>query len=136
MKKNIVNKIKRGISTALATIMVMGLLPLRTGISVYAEEEPYVELTNTLTAQDTFAWTEYDHDNYSDRYAPSIPDHIIYDGSNIKMIGYGYYPLKDFLIVNDIENKNSKKTFSFKIKRDSSDWHSIWRAVDFFLIHL
>lgn len=63
MKKNIVNKIKSGISTALAIIMVMGLLPLRTGISVYAEEEPYVELTNTLTAQDTFAWTEYDHDN-------------------------------------------------------------------------
>lgn len=117
--------IKKAISAALAAVMTIGLFPFSTGFEVYAEDDPYVELSQTLTAQDTFAWTEYDHDNYADRYAPSIPDHIVYDGNNIKMIGYGYAALKDFLLINDTENKNSKKTFSFKIKRDGSDWHSM-----------
>lgn len=117
--------IKKAVSAALAAVMTISLFPFSTGFEVYAEDEPYVELSQTLTAQDTFAWTEYDHDNYADRYAPSIPDHIVYDGNNIKMIGYGYAALKDFLLINDTENKNSKKTFSFKIKRDGSDWHSM-----------
>lgn len=117
--------IKKAVSAALAAVMTIGLFPFSTGFEVYAEDDPYVELSQTLTAQDTFAWTEYDHDNYADRYAPSIPDHIVYDGNNIKMIGYGYAALKDFLLINDTENKNSKKTFSFKIKRDGSDWHSM-----------
>lgn len=117
--------IKKIISAALATLMTISLFPFNAGFEVYAEEDPYIELSQTLTAQDTFAWTEYDHDNFTDRYAPSIPDHIIYDGDNIKMIGYGYSAFKDFLLINDTENKNSKKTFTFKIKRDSSDWHSM-----------
>ncbi len=117
--------IKKAVSAALAAVMTIGLFPFSVDFEVYAEEDPYVELSQTLTAQDTFAWTEYDHDNYADRYAPSIPDHIIYDGDNIKMVGYGYYAFKDFLLINDTENKNSKKTFSFKIKRDGSDWHSM-----------
>lgn len=117
--------IKKAVSAALAAVMTISLFPFSTGFEVYAEDDPYVELSQTLTAQDTFAWTEYDHDNYADRYAPSIPDHIVYDGNNIKMIGYGYAALKDFLLINDTENKNSKKTFSFKIKRDGSDWHSM-----------
>lgn len=125
MKKTLKMGAKKAVSAALATVMTIGLFPFSAGFDVYAEDDPYIELSQTLTAQDTFAWTEYDHDNYSDWYAPSIPDHIIYDGDNIKMIGYGYAALKDFLLINDTENKNSKKTFSFKIKRDGSDWHSM-----------
>lgn len=125
MKRAFSQSLKKSVSAILATVMTISLFPFSTGIEVYAEDDPYVELSQTLTAQDTFAWTEYDHDNYADRYAPSIPDHIVYDGNNIKMIGYGYAALKDFLLINDTENKNSKKTFSFKIKRDGSDWHSM-----------
>ena len=118
-------KLKKIISGILAAALVISIFPFQTSIDVYAEEDPYVELTNTLTAQDTFAWTEYDHDNFTDRYAPSIPDHIIYDGRNIKMVGYGYSKYKDFLLINDTENKNSKKTFTFNIQRDGTDWHSM-----------
>ena len=113
--------IKKAVSAALATVMAIGLFPFSAGFEVYAEEDPYVELSQTLTAQDTFAWTEYDHDNFTDKYAPSIPDHIIYDGDNIKMVGYGYSAFKDFLLINDTENKNSKKTFTFSIQRDSNN---------------
>ena len=119
------NLTKKILSATLATVMTISLFPIKTYINVYADEDPYIELSQTLTAKDTFAWTEYDHDNFTDRYAPSIPDHIIYDGDNIKMVGYGYSAFKDFLLINDTENKNSKKTFSFKIKRDGSDWHSM-----------
>lgn len=125
MKKAFSKRLKKSVSAILATVMTIGLFPFSAGFEVYAEDDPYVELSQTLTAQDTFAWTEYDHDNFTDRYAPSIPDHIIYDGDNIKMVGYGYSAFKDFLLINDTENKNSKKTFSFKIKRDGSDWHSM-----------
>jgi len=117
--------LKKILSSILAAAMVVGLFSFENNATIYAEEDPYVELTNTLTAQDTFAWTEYDHDNFKDTYAPSIPDHIIYDGNNIKMVGYGYSKYKDFLLVNDIENKNSKKTFTFNIQRDGTDWHSM-----------
>ncbi len=117
--------IKKALSAALAAVMTIGLFPFSAGFEVYAEDDPYVELSQTLTAQDTFAWTEYDHDNFKDRYASSIPDHIIYDEDNIKMVGYGYSAFKDFLLINDTENKNSKKTFSFGIKRDGTDWHSM-----------
>ncbi len=117
--------IKKALSAALAAVMTVSLFPFSAGFEVYAEDDPYVELSQTLTAQDTFAWTEYDHDNFKDRYAPSIPDHIIYDEDNIKMVGYGYSAFKDFLLINDTENKNSKKTFSFGIKRDGTDWHSM-----------
>ena len=125
MKRAFSKSLKKSVSAILATVMTISLFPFSTGFEVYAEDDPYVELSQTLTAQDTFAWTEYDHDNFTDRYAPSIPDHIIYDGDNIKMVGYGYSAFKDFLLINDTENKNSKKTFSFKIKRDGSDWHSM-----------
>lgn len=125
MDKSLKMGFKRVVSVLLAVTLTVSLFSVKVPIEIYAEDDPYVELSQTLTAQDTFAWTEYDHDNFRDSYAPSIPDHIIYDGDNIKMIGYGYSAFKDFLLINDTENKNSKKTFSFKIKRDGSDWHSM-----------
>lgn len=80
--------------------------------------------TSYLSAQDTFAWTEYDHINYTDRYCSSIPRHIIYDGNDIIMKGYGWAPLKDFLLVQD--DKPSSKIFEFDIQRDNSnDWHTL-----------
>ncbi len=79
--------------------------------------------TSSLSAKDSFAWTEYDHYNYRDSYLPTLEKHIIYDGSNIQMLGYGRAALKDFLLVND-ENE-SQKIFTFDIKRDSTDWHSM-----------
>ena len=129
MKKTISNKMKKVISTALAAVMTISLFPLKTGINAYAEEDPYVELTNTLTAQDTFAWTEYDHDNYTDSYLGFMSDHIIYDGNNIQMVGYGVSPFKDFLFVDNDNEVNEytdlKQTFTFDIQRDSTSWHSM-----------
>lgn len=87
------------------------------------EPDVYLEISNTITAQDTFSWTEYDHIDYKDTYVASIPKHIIYDGNNIKMLGYGVSPLKDFLLVED--ESNSRKIFNFDIQRDGSDWHSM-----------
>lgn len=78
--------------------------------------------TSYLTAQDTFAWNEYDHSNY-DVQSP-YTKHIIYDGDNIKMTGYRYVPYKDFLLVPD--NNNSQKIFTFDIQRDNTDWHSMY----------
>lgn len=78
--------------------------------------------TSYLTAQDTFAWNEYDHPNY-DVQSP-YTKHIIYDGDNIKMTGYRYVPYKDFLLVPD--NNNSQKIFTFDIQRDNTDWHSMY----------
>jgi hypothetical protein len=87
----------------------------------------YLEITNTITAQDTFAWTEYDHLNYQEPYSYysqyNLPKHISSDGNNIKMTGYCYDPLKDFLFIED--EGNSRKTFEFDIQRDSTDWHSM-----------
>lgn len=129
MKKTIINKMKKVISTALAVVMIISLFPLKTGMNAYAEEDPYVELTNTLTAQDTFAWTEYDHDDYTDRYLGFMSDHIIYDGNNIQMVGYGVSPFKDFLFVDNHNEVNEytdlKQTFTFDIQRDSTSWHSM-----------
>lgn len=79
--------------------------------------------TSALTAQDTFAWTEYDHYNYVDRYLPTLDKHIIYDGKDIKMVGYSYAALKDFLYVED--NDSSRKIFEFDLQRDADDWHSM-----------
>ncbi|MEE0265034.1 MAG: RHS repeat-associated core domain-containing protein, partial [Acutalibacteraceae bacterium] len=79
--------------------------------------------TSTLTAQDTFAWTEYDHINYIDRYVPSIEKHILYEENNIKMMGYGYAPLTDFLFVDD--NDESQKILSFDMRRDQNNWHTM-----------
>lgn len=84
--------------------------------------------TSYLTAQDTFAWNEYDHPNY-DVQSP-YTKHIIYEEDNIKMTGYQYVPYKDFLLVPD--NNNSQKLFTFDIQRDNTDWHSMYGG-DFYL---
>ena len=103
-------------------------LSVVTTINTFAEESEetpvlYLEVSNTLTAQDTFAWDEYDHYNYYDRYTTSLDKHISYIGDNIKMTGYGSVPYKDFLLVED--DNNSKKVLEFDIQRDRNNWHSM-----------
>ena len=79
--------------------------------------------TSTLTAQDTFAWKEYDHYNYRDRYLPAMEKHILYEGDDIRMMGYSQMPIKDFLYVAD--DNPGQKTFEFDLQRDQTDWHSM-----------
>lgn len=80
--------------------------------------------TSYLSAKDTFAWNEYDHINYRDSYVASIPKHIIYNENSISMLGYGYAPMKDFLLVPD--NNTSQKILEFDLQRDqSNDWHTL-----------
>ena len=79
--------------------------------------------TTALTAKDEFAWEEYDHYNYADRYLPTLPKHIIYEGNNIKMIGYSVAALNDFLYIAD--ESPSQKILSFDLQRDTTNWHSM-----------
>lgn len=123
---NINNKcVKKAITAVLTFAMAVSVFTAA-AISTYAEEEApvlYLEVSNTLTAQDTFAWDEYDHYNYYDRYTTSLDKHISYIGDNIKMTGYGSVPYKDFLLVED--DNNSKKVLEFDIQRDNNNWHSM-----------
>ena len=57
--------------------------------------------TSAFRAQDTFAWKEFDHYNYNDRWLPTQEKHIIYDGSDIRMEGYSQKAMRDFLYVED-----------------------------------
>nr|MCR5235239.1 cellulose binding domain-containing protein [Lachnospiraceae bacterium] len=79
--------------------------------------------TMYLNAQSSFAWEEFDHINFKDRYVKDYPKHIQYDGDDIQMIGYGYSAFKDFLYVAC--DDPGKKTFEFDIQRSREDWHSI-----------
>ncbi|MDE5781318.1 MAG: hypothetical protein K2I03_07535, partial [Lachnospiraceae bacterium] len=79
--------------------------------------------TSALTAQDTFAWTEYDHYDYNDSYVQKLPKHIIYDGKDIKMVGYFGAPFKDFLYIDGEDS--SRKVFEFDLQRDYNNWHSM-----------
>ena len=79
--------------------------------------------TSALTAQDTFAWTEYDHYNYQDMHLPTMEKHILYEGNDIKMMGYSQSAVKDFLFVDDKDD--SVKVFEFDLQRDGTDWHSM-----------
>lgn len=79
--------------------------------------------TSTLTAKDTFAWDEYDHYNYKDRYLPTLEQHILYEEDSIKMVGYSCDPLRDWLFVDD--GINAKRVLSFDMVRDKTDWHSM-----------
>ncbi|WP_455718223.1 hypothetical protein [Anaerosporobacter sp.] len=79
--------------------------------------------TSTLTAEDQFAWKEYDHYNYKDQHLPTLAKHIIYNKTDIKMLGYSVAPLKDFLYVAD--DNAGQKIFEFDIQRDATDWHSM-----------
>jgi len=65
--------------------------------------------TSVLTAQDTFAWKEYDHYDYPDLYNYIMEKHIIYNGTDITMMGYRSPAMKDFLYVAD--DDSSKKIF-------------------------
>lgn len=80
---NINNKcVKKAITAVLTFAMAVSVFTAA-AISTYAEEEApvlYLEVSNTLTAQDTFAWDEYDHYNYYDRYTTSLDKHISYIG--------------------------------------------------------
>lgn len=79
--------------------------------------------TSALTATDTFAWSEYDHYNYKDKYLPTLEKHIIYEGKDIQMLGYSERACRDFLYIAD--NSSDKKIFEFDLQRDSTDWHSM-----------
>ncbi len=79
--------------------------------------------TTTLTAKDKFAWEEYDHYNYADRYLPTLDKHITFTDDSIKMVGYSYAPLRDWLYVND--GISAKRVLSFDMVRDATDWHSM-----------
>lgn len=121
--------IKKILAAVLSMTMAVSLFTATT-INTFAEETEeapvlYLEVSNTLTAQDTFAWDVYDHYNYREPYYSqlNLPQHIIFDGDNIKMMGYGEVAYKDFLLVND--EGNSRKTFTFDIQRDQTDWHSM-----------
>lgn len=86
--------------------------------------------TSSLTAQDTFAWKEYDHYDYDDFLLPMIPKHILYHDRDIIMMGYSMSPMKDFLYVE--ENDSGRKVFEFDLQRDSTDC-TVWRVEDFYL---
>lgn len=79
--------------------------------------------TTTLTAKDKFAWEEYDHYNYKDPYLPTLDKHIIFSDDSIKMLGYSWAPLRDWLYVND--GISAKRVLSFDMVRDRTDWHSM-----------
>ena len=87
---------------------------------------------SSISAQDSFAWTEYDHINYSDRYVPNMEKHILYENNNIVMKGYGWAPLKDFLFIED--NDPSQKIFTFDIQRDNNNWHTMEGGGEMFWI--
>ncbi len=119
--------IKRILSAVLSMTMAVSIFTAAT-INTFAEENEenpvlYLEVSNTLTAQDSFAWEAYDHYNYVDRYLPTLKQHITYEGDNIKMIGYSQKPFKDFLFVND--DDASKKVLSFDLQRDTASWHTV-----------
>ena len=80
------------------------------------------------TAQDKFAWQEYDHINYKepdrDYQQYNIPKHIVYDGNDIRMIGYCQEAKKDFLFVEGTDD--TKKVLEFDVEReDDDDWHTL-----------
>ncbi|MGN0368088.1 MAG: hypothetical protein ACI4EK_04835, partial [Wujia sp.] len=74
--------------------------------------------TSTYTAQDTFAWKEYGHND-----CDGLKEHIMYKDSSIIMEGYYSLAIKDFLyIAND---SPGQKTFEFDLQKDHTDWHSM-----------
>ena len=79
--------------------------------------------TSTLTAQDTFAWKEYDHYNYRDKFDITLEKHILYEGTDIRMVGYAEYSFNDFLYVPDEDA--GTKVFEFDLQKDATDWHSM-----------
>lgn len=77
------------------------------------------------TAKDTFAWQEYDHIDYKDVYSQcNIPKHILYEEDGIRMIGYSYHPIRDFLYLEG--DNETKKVLEFDVKKeDGNNWHTI-----------
>ena len=127
MKIKFSDRMIKKITAVIMSLAVAVSMVSTAGISAYAEEEEapvlYLEVSSTLTAQDSFAWTAYDHYNYQDYYLPTLPQHITYEGNNIKMIGYSRDAFKDFLFVED--DNDSRKILSFDLQRDSSSWHTV-----------
>ncbi len=85
--------------------------------------------SKVITAEDRFEWQEYDHINYKEprdnwfgNY--NIPKHIIYDGNDIRMVGYCEEAKRDFLFVEG--NDDTKKILEFDVQReDDDDWHTL-----------
>lgn len=120
--------LKRVGALILTTAMLLASVistPLKASAENTKEEVMYLEVSNTLTAHDTFAWDTYDHENYKEPYYSqlNLSNHIIFNGDNIKMMGYGEVAYKDFLLVDD--DNNTRKILSFDIQRDQTDWHSM-----------
>ena len=81
------------------------------------------------TAKDTFAWQEFDHINYieepSDWYeTTNFPKHIIYDGNDIRMVGYNKEAMKDFLLVEGTDETRKELEFDV-VREDDEDWHTL-----------
>lgn len=77
---------------------------------------------NKLTAQDSFAWTEYDHYNVKEPYGTKAK-HIIISDNSIKMEGYYTKECRDFLYIDD--TNKTQKEFTFSMSRDKRDWHTL-----------
>lgn len=79
--------------------------------------------TSALTAQDSFAWKEFDHYNYNDSCVPKLEKRILYKDNSIIMMGYSHNSMKDFLYIEDADS--SKKIFEFDLQKDGTNWHSM-----------
>lgn len=79
--------------------------------------------TSTVTAKDQFAWTEYDHYNFKERYGITYPKHIIFEGNDIRMLGYTMNPMKDFLYIPSEDA--ASKLFEFDLHKAETNWHSM-----------
>jgi hypothetical protein len=68
MRSNLLS-FSKGLSTRIVsfvttTVIIVAavVFPVSTSVSALSDEpDIYLEISNTLTAQNTFSWTEYDH---------------------------------------------------------------------------
>ena len=132
------NKTKKIVSLLLSGTIVLGIVTNYRSI-VYAQDSDapilYLEVSNTITAQDSFAWDTYDHINYIEpSYTQlNLPNHIILDGSNIKMMGYGEVAYKDSFLLKMIMIQERSY---HSIYKGTVPTGIVWRAADSFLIVL
>lgn len=87
--------------------------------------------TTSLSTTNTFAWQEFSHyytdDAYNGRTVNGVwtNNHIIQENNGKQITFYGYErpAYKDFLFLPD--DQQSKKTFSFEVNEDVTDWHTL-----------
>lgn len=117
------------VGTSKLKIEADGFKPVYTQVLVKKNKtkNKYIYL---LSAKSNFKWQRYDHYNYKQPYVEVIPEHIEFDGDNIKMVGYTKDCIKDFLLTDNINGydgmiKFDQKFLSFKIKSENNNWHTI-----------